>query len=59
MTQRIFEGFDQRFNYTSGGLEIKTKEILTEIPANLIDAKCNDTLPLFDAIPSKFDEVPS
>ena len=59
MTQRIFEGFNQGFNYTSGDLEIKTKEILTKIPGNLVDAKCNDTLPRFDAIPSEFATAPS
>ena len=42
-----------------GGLEIKTKEILAELPRNLVDAKCNDTLPRFDAILGEFDEVPS
>jgi len=41
------------------GLEIETKGILTKIPGNLVDAKCNDTLPRLDAIPSEFDEVPS
>ena len=57
--REFFEDFNYGFDYSSGALEIKTKEILTEIPGNLVDAKCNDTLPQFDAIPSEFDEVPS
>ena len=47
------------FYFLQGGLEIKTKEILIEIPGNIVDSKCNNTLPQFDTIPSKFDEVSS
>ena len=40
------------------GLEIKTREIKIEISGNLVDSKRNDTVPQFDAIPSKFYEAP-
>ena len=41
------------------GLEIKTREIKTEIFGNIVDSKHNETIPHFDAIPSKLYEVPS